>query len=132
MEISQKSLSDNDSDLKIGSVVIDCIKFDEMYSFWKEALHYVTTRPPSNGFVILRDPTGKNTNVSLNHVAKGEKIEGRNWLHFDLYTADQKGNVDRLLKLGAKRHEQVYDSEDDFIVLEDPDGNLFCVVDITK
>jgi len=24
-------------DLKIGSVVVDCIKFDEMLAFWREA-----------------------------------------------------------------------------------------------
>jgi len=34
--------------------------------------------------------------------------------------------------LGATRHPQEYDPEDDFVVLEDPDGNLFCVIDITK
>jgi hypothetical protein len=118
--------------LRIGSVVIDCVNFDGMYEFWREALHYVTTRPPKDGWVILRDPEGKNTNVSLNLVLPVEKLVGRNWLHFDLYTRDQKGEVDRLLKLGATRHPQEYDPEDDFIVLEDPDGNLFCIVDITK
>ena len=57
---------------------------------------------------------------------------GRNWLHFDLYTSNQKSEVERLLKIGATRHPQTYDPDDDFIVLEDPDGNLFCVVDILK
>ena len=127
----QPELSKN-SELKIGSVVIDCIHFDKMAGFWQEALHYVARPPPKNGWVILRDPAGKNTNVSLNQVKPSEKLKGRNWLHFDLYTANQKGEIERLLKLGAKRHRQTYDPEDDFRVLEDPDGNLFCVVDITK
>jgi len=52
--------------------------------------------------------------------------------HFDLYTNDQKGEVERLLRIGAKLHPQTYDPDDDFIVLEDPDGNLFCVVDTSK
>ena len=82
--------------------------------------------------VILQDPPVKNTNVSLNRVPKEEKLMGRNWLHFDLYTKDQKNEVERLLKLGARRHLQEYEPDDDFIVLEDPDGNLFCVVDTTK
>jgi hypothetical protein len=116
--------------LRVGSVVIDCQNFDEMLSFWQEALHYVPRSPPSEGWVVLRDPEGKNTNVSLNKV--DERLTGRNWLHFDLYTKNQAREASRLLNLGAKRHPQTYDSEDDFIVLEDPDGNLFCVVDTTK
>jgi hypothetical protein len=86
------------SELKIGSVVIDCINFDKMLAFWQEALHYVPRRPASNGWVVLRDPLGRNTNVSLNQVP--DRIVGRNWLHLDLYTNDQKGEVTRLLWLG--------------------------------
>ena len=118
--------------MKIGSVAIDCINFDEMLAFWQEALHYVPRNPAKGGWVVLRDPAGGNTNVSLNQVQPSEKLTGRNWLHFDLYTDNQKGEVERLVKLGAKRHPQEYDPDDDFIVLEDPDGNLFCVVDKSK
>jgi len=120
------------SDLRIGSVVIDCIDFDKMLAVWQEALHYVPRRPAKGGWVVLGDPAGRNTNVSLNQVQPSEKLTGRNWLHFDLYTTDQKSQVERLLKLGATRHPQEYEPDEDFIVLEDPDGNLFCVVDINK
>jgi len=122
----------HESDLKIGSVVIDCINFDEMLAFWQPALHYVTREPAKGGWIILRDPAGRNTNVSLNQVQPSEKLQGRNWLHFDLYTKNQEDEVERLLKLGATRHPQSYEQSDDFIVLEDPDGNLFCVVDENK
>ena|SRR5579875_1260302 len=103
-----------------------------MLSFWQETLHYTTREPAKNDWVILRDPSRINTNVSLNNVKPSRKLRGRNWLHFDLYTADKEGEVDRLLEIGATRHPQTYDPEDDFIVLEDPDGNLFCVVDTSK
>jgi hypothetical protein len=49
-------------------------------------------------------------------------------LHLDLYADDREGEVERLLGIGAAQHPQKYDPEDDFTVLEDPDGNLFCVV----
>ena len=120
------------SELRIGSVVIDCINFDEMLTFWQQALHYVPREPAKDGWVVLRDPDGRNVNVSLNQVSVSEKLMGRNWLHFDLYTNEQQGEVERLLKLGAIRHPQTYEPDDDFIVLEDPDGNLFCVVDTSK
>lgn len=117
-----------ESELKIGSVVIDCISFDKMLAFWQEALHYVPRKPASGGWVVLQDPAGRNTNVSLNQVSVSEKLMGRNWLHFDLYANDREREVERLLKLGATRHPQAYEPDDDFIVLEDPDANLFCIV----
>ena len=86
------------TELRIGSVVVDCINFDKMLAFWREALHYVPRKPPSSGWVILQDPIGRNTNVSLNQVP--EKLTGRNWLHFDLYTDDQDGEIKRLLQSG--------------------------------
>jgi hypothetical protein len=92
--------------------------------------NYVTRNPAQDGWVILRDPARRNVNVSLQH--DPEKLMGRNWLHFDLYTNDQEGEVERLLKLGATRHPQTYKPDDDFIVLEDPDGNLFCVVNTSR
>lgn len=101
-----------------------------MLAFWQEALHYVPRKPVEGGWVVLRDPEGRSPNLSLNQVSK--RLMGRNWLHLDLYTSDKEGEVKRLLKLGATRHRQTYDPEDDFIVLEDPDGNLFCVVDTSK
>ncbi|MDQ1279700.1 MAG: hypothetical protein QG670_962 [Thermoproteota archaeon] len=114
------------SDLRIGSVVIDCLHFDIMLVFWQEALHYIPRVPAKGGWVVLLDPAGRNVNVSLNQVS--ERLIGRNWLHFDLYTNDREGEIKRLLKLGAIRHPQKYESGEDFRVLEDPDGNLFCVV----
>jgi catechol 2,3-dioxygenase-like lactoylglutathione lyase family enzyme len=115
-----------ESEIRIGSIVIDCINFDKMLAFWQEALHYVAREPAKGGWVVLRDPAGRNVNVSLNQVDK--RLMGRNWLHFDLYTSDQEGEVSRLLKIGALRHRQDYEPDDDFVVLEDPDRNLFCVV----
>ncbi len=52
-------------------------------------------------------------------------------MHLDLYTNDQEGEVERLLEIGATRYPQEHRPDDDFIVLEDPDGNRFCVVQVT-
>jgi hypothetical protein len=100
-----------------------------MMTFWQEALHYVPREPAKDGWVVLQDPEKKNTNVSLNQIKPSDKLAARNWLHFDLYTEEQSKKIERLLRLGAIRHPQDYDPDDDFVVLEDPDGNLFCVVD---
>jgi hypothetical protein len=114
--------------MKIGSIVIDCNEFDKMLAFWQETLHYVSRNPPKGGWVVLGDLEGRNPNISLNQVSM--KRRGRNGLHLDLYTDNREAEISRLLKIGAKRHQQKYETEDDFRVLEDPDGNLFCVVQI--
>jgi len=103
-----------------------CCEFDRMLAFWQAALHYVPREPASDGWVVLRDPKGRGPNVSLNRVRK--KRTARSRLHLDLYTSDREAEVERLLKLGAVRYPWRYLPGADFIVLEDPDGNLFCVV----
>jgi catechol 2,3-dioxygenase-like lactoylglutathione lyase family enzyme len=115
--------------MNVGSVVIDCNDLDRMRTFWQEALHYVTRGPLEDDWVILRDPEGTRVNVALQVVP--EHRLGKNRLHLDLYTDDQEGEVKRLLGLGATRHPRVPEPGEDFVVLEDPEGNLFCVVDVT-
>jgi Glyoxalase-like domain len=113
--------------VKIGSVVIDCNDFATMSRFWEQALLYVPREAAEEGWVVLRDPEGTGVNVSLQRVP--ETATEKNRLHFDLYTDDQQGEVRRLLEIGATRHARSAGSDEDFIVLEDPEGNLFCVVD---
>lgn len=116
-----------DAKLRIGSIVIRCYEFDSMLAFWQEALRYVARPPAKDGWVILRDPEERGPNVSLDQFP--EKRTGRrSRLHLDLYTTDQEGEVARLVKIGATRYPWRYRPGDDFVVLEDPDGNLFCVV----
>jgi hypothetical protein len=115
--------------IRVGSVVVDCNDFDAMMAFWQEALHYVHRDPVEPGWVVLRDPDAGNVNVSLQQVP--EKRIGKNRLHFDLYTADQAGEVERLLGLGATRHPRTPEPGEDFVVLADPEGNLFCVIDVS-
>ena len=111
--------------VRIGSIVIDVKNFGRMMAFWKDALGYRPKREPTpdDPFVILKDPEGKGPNVSLDGMEPY-----RNVLHLDLYTDDPDGEVKRLLKLGATVFREREEGED-FVVLADPEGNLFCVVD---
>jgi hypothetical protein len=111
----------------VGSVVIDCNDFTVMYAFWREALRYVPRDQPEAGWVVLQDPGHRHVNVSLQKVP--EPRVGKNRLHFDLYTDDQAGEVDRLLALGATRFPRTAGAHEDFVTLQDPEGNLFDVID---
>jgi hypothetical protein len=116
--------------MKVGSIVIDCNDFAAMSAFWRDALRYVPKWFVEDDFVILVDPEGRNVNVSVQKVP--EERSGKNRLHLDLYAEDQASEVERLLQLGATRHDRTPEPGEDFIVLEDPEGNLFCVIDASS
>lgn len=79
--------------------------------------------------MILRDPEGVGVNISLDQ-SPVKRTGKRSWFHFDLYAENQQGEVERLIQLGAKPYPWRYEPEADYVVLEDPDGNLFCVVQV--
>lgn len=114
--------------VRIGSIVILCYEWEKMREFWQAALHYVVGHT-DEGFVILKDPLGKGPNVSLDQ-AKAKRTGKRSWLHLDLYTTKQAEEVERLVGLGAAPYPWRYPPDADYVVLEDPDGNLFCVVQV--
>ena len=112
--------------MRIGSIVIHCHHFDRMVTFWQHALRYLPREPAKGGWVVLRDPKRRGPNLSFQ--ARDTRRKSRSWLHLDLYTANQQAEVERLLALGAARYPWKYRPRADFVVLQDPDGNLFCVV----
>jgi len=111
--------------IRVGSLVIRCRHFEEMLAFWQSALGYVPREPPDHGWVVLTDPAGRGPNISLDRVEQPPPLGDTSRVHLDFYTDDPKGEVERLIKLGATRYER---EADDFVVLVDPDGNRFCVV----
>lgn len=114
--------------VRIGSIVILCYEWERMVQFWRAALHYEIGHT-DEGFVILKNPSGKGPNLSLDQ-SPIKRTGRRSWLHLDLYTTNQPGEEERLVSLGAKRYPWRYPPDADYVVLEDPDGNLFCVVQV--
>jgi catechol 2,3-dioxygenase-like lactoylglutathione lyase family enzyme len=115
----------------IGSTVLNVGDLERGIAFWTAALGYVL-RDPTHGpdFAVLRDPSREWSNLSLQ--LSGDPKRGVNRLHLDLYTDDQPREVERLLSIGATRVEPwPYEPDDDFVVLADPAGNEFCVVQHT-
>ena len=97
-----------------------------MFAFWREALGYVPRDEPEPDWVVLRDPSGAGVNVSLQVVP--EPRVGKNRLHLDLYAEDRDAEIERMVGLGATIHPRTPEPDEDFIVLADPEGNLFCVI----
>lgn len=115
--------------VRVGSIVIRCFEWQRMRDFWLAALDYRVryAAPPGDNFVIIEDPRRIGPNLSIDE-APVRRSGKRSWIHLDLMTKDQAGEVERLVTLGAKRYPWRYPEGADYVVLEDPDGNLFCVV----
>jgi catechol 2,3-dioxygenase-like lactoylglutathione lyase family enzyme len=112
--------------LKIGAVVWGVRDIQQAVQFWSEALNYKLHREPDVDFAILVPKEGEGVQLSLNKVTSDKPKRH----HLDLFTQDQAGEVERLLNLGAARVEWNYEPGADYVVLADPDGNTFCVVQI--
>ena len=66
--------------------------------------------------------------TSISTASVGPSVPPR--IHLDLYAEDQAAEVSRLIGLGAS--EVRWDKkppEADFVILADPEGNRFCVID---
>lgn len=118
----------------IGSIVIRVDDLERQKTFWAAALDYVPRGPErgdDEGFSLLYPREGGGPNVSLDRVRSTLPLPPR--IHLDLYTDDQAGEVRRLIGLGAT--EVRWDKrppDADYVILADPEGNRFCVVDITR
>jgi hypothetical protein len=121
------------SRLRVGSIVVRCVRFQKLLAFWQAALGYEPREAPQDGWVVLTDPTGTGPNLSLERVEADRlpPLRELSRVHLDLYTTDQPAEVERLLGLGATRFDRKPSPDDDFVVLVDPDGNRVCVVATT-
>lgn len=115
--------------LKIGAIVWGVRDLQRSIKFWSEALDYKLRREPDADFAILIPTAGEGIQLSLNAAVTSPKPKRH---HIDLFTQDQEKEVARLLKLGATRVEWRYEPGADYVVLADPDGNTFCVVQVSS
>jgi hypothetical protein len=118
--------------IRVGSIVIRVDDLPRQVRFWSAALDYVPREEePYDDFVLMRPRSGVGPNVSLDRVRSAVQIPPR--IHLDLYTEDQAGEVRRLIELGATEvHWDKRPPDADYVILADPEGNRFCVVDTTR
>jgi hypothetical protein len=100
--------------------------------FWCQALNYAPRKgDTAEGFTVLEPVNGTGPSVALMPSTVPAQEHPR--VHLDLYTdnaAEQTAEVDRLVALGAQRVDwDLYPEDPDFVVLADPEGNRFCIID---
>lgn len=113
--------------LAIGSIVWGVADIPRAVKFWSAALDYRLLGTPDNDWAILTSRDGIGPQLALDQITF--KTQGRQRHHLDLYAVDQNAEVQRLLALGATKVDREYPKDADYVVLADPDGNCFCVID---
>ena len=112
------------------TVVIDCADARRQAGFWSQALSY-EMRERNDGEFVVSDPTGVGFPLYFMNVP--EPKVGKNRFHLDLWTDGPIAvEADRLVGLGARFVEarqdpDTLDNPDTWTVLEDVEGNVFCV-----
>ncbi|MEU4654098.1 VOC family protein [Streptomyces sp. NPDC023723] len=121
--------------LRLGIPVIGVTDLPRAVAFWTRALDLVATEEWRSGtWRTLDHADGSGRALGL--LRSASPAEPRPRLHLDLFTdstAEQQAEVRRLIGLGARAVDwDRYPPEPDFVVLADPDDNLFCVVDLSR
>jgi hypothetical protein len=137
-------------------VVFDCADPDRLVRFWAQALGYKLQDPPQghqswedwlrdqgipqerwNDANAVVDPDGRGPRIFFQRVPEAKTVKNR--VHLDLNVTggpaapleERRGQVDaeveRLLGLGASRLRVVEEQGGYWAVMQDPEGDEFCV-----
>ena len=107
--------------VRVETLVLHSPRPMRLAEFWRDLLGYLVA-PNYTSSVQLRDPEGKGPALLI---ARGDAGNGAGPLHLDLRPEHQADVVALALSLGAT---QVSSGDTSWVVLADPDGNRFCVL----
>jgi catechol 2,3-dioxygenase-like lactoylglutathione lyase family enzyme len=133
---------------KTVQVAIDCADPAALSRFWAEVLGYVLNPPPEghdsweswlsamgvpesewNSASALIDPEGAGPRIYFQRVPEGKA--GKNRLHLDVRVGGGRAGIgpeaDRLVALGASVVGEKEERGELWVVMQDPEGNEFCL-----
>lgn len=120
--------------VRIAVVALDARNTGRVADFWAAALGWDAWPDPGGGGVSLAPPGASGpagaAGPTIDVLPVTERKAGKNRLHFDLRAdgSTQAEEVDRLLALGAQRVDVGQAPDVSWVVLADPEGNEFCVL----
>jgi predicted enzyme related to lactoylglutathione lyase len=125
-EINQRSTADDVMNvLRPGNIVITTTDPEGLCEFWRDLTGY-ELRPLFDGYLGLRDPSGRGPHLTFQRVEVDDGPSRR--CHIDFYANDPDDVAERALQLGADFVRRVVEGDVRWVVLADPEGNEFCVV----
>jgi catechol 2,3-dioxygenase-like lactoylglutathione lyase family enzyme len=121
--------------LTIGVLALGVTDVPRAQVFWSQALGYTACEDGFGGWTTVLEPADGSPGTKIALQRSQTPAQDRPRIHLDLHVADaaeQQAEVDRLVSIGAERVIwDNYPDDPDFVVLADPDGNRFCIVDLS-
>jgi predicted enzyme related to lactoylglutathione lyase len=133
-------------------IAVDCSDPERLAAFWAEVLAYRLLDPPDGhaswsefsaaeahesgeAWRIIGDPTSRGPTILFHSVPEQKTTKNR--VHLDVWvpreesiaqgTTTVEAEAARLVQLGATRIRTRDDDGDFYIVMQDPEGNEFCI-----
>ncbi len=116
--------NDSAPTLEVSMVTFDCTDPETLAAWWAGALGGQVSVAAAGEFVVVTVATG----LRLGFQKVPDPTPGKNRVHLDLHSQDKDRDAVRLIAAGAAelgRHTAGPDFG--WVVLADPDGNVFCV-----
>ena len=111
------------------ALCFDASEPSRLARFWSGILGWEIADGPSDGVALLPDD---DTGFRIRFLPSREPKVDQNLMHFDLTSSsleDQQAKVARALELGGRHVDVGQLPEDEHVVLGDPEGNEFCVIE---
>jgi predicted enzyme related to lactoylglutathione lyase len=109
--------------LQLSNVTFDAADPQRLAAFWAAATGRTIARSEPD-FAMLTSDTEP---VRMLFLKVPEGRTAKNRMHVDFRAADREAEVARLVGLGATRGETHHERGVNWTVLQDPEGNEFCV-----
>jgi catechol 2,3-dioxygenase-like lactoylglutathione lyase family enzyme len=121
--------------LTFGVIALGVSDRERAAKFWTAALGYKRREDGFGGWSLVLVPPDGAAGAAIALQTSETPPQDYPRLHLDLHVgsaAEQEAEAARLISIGAKRVDwDSYPEDPDFIVLEDTEGNRFCIVDLS-
>jgi hypothetical protein len=123
--------------VRVAAITFDCEDALTVARFWSAALDRPLDPKSSSDFASIGMPQHRDTKgwhlddeQTWLFAKVPEKKVAKNRMHVDVAAPDRETEVDRLIQLGATRVADFDEWGYVWTVLQDPEGNEFCVADL--
>ncbi len=107
------------------SIVVNTTDPQSLSGFWADLLELAVESSYEGEFVWLSPVTPGGPKLAFQRVE--HPSEGPRRLHLDLHSEDPEALLSRALELGASESARHAIGDFGWVVLQDPDGNEFCI-----
>lgn len=112
-------------DLVVETITIDCDDPELVATFWRELLGLEVVPHPTSSIRLGRSD---GSTPQFLFTPAGRPTDRKNPWHFDLRPENRDAAVARAVLLGARHADIGQSGDESWVVLADPEGNEFCIL----